>query len=65
MDLYKMPDEIRVEIYTYWDVVAVIETGQSHPDMLQDETFNNRDEAIRYAARLAEEYGVEITYVRD
>lgn len=65
MDLYKMPDEIRVEIYTYWDVVAVIETGQSHSDMLQDETFHSRDEAIRYATRLAKEYGVEITYVRD
>lgn len=60
-----MPDEIRVELYAYWDVVAVIENKQSQTDMLQEETFHNRDEALRYAALLAEKYGVEITYVRD
>jgi len=60
-----MPDEIRVELYTYWDVVAVIENDRSQTDMLQEETFHNRDEAIRYAALLAEKYSVDVTYVRD
>jgi len=64
-DLDEMPDQIRVELYAYWDVVAVLENNQSQTDMLQEKTFHNRDEALRYAARLAKEYGVGVTHVRD
>lgn len=60
-----MPDEIRVEFYTYWDVIAVLENNEGETGMIQEETFHNRDEALRYAARLSKEYGVGVTYVRD
>ena len=37
-----MPDEIRVEFYTYWDVIAVLENDEGETGMIQEETFHNQ-----------------------